>query len=476
MFKRVERVHFVGIGGAGMSGIAELLSNSGYKVTGSDIRMSPVTKRLKDLGIEVYLGHRASQVGPCHVVVTSSAIPPNNPEVRAAIAAKIPVIPRAMMLAELMRMKEGIAIAGTHGKTTTTAMVARVLAEGGLDPTFVIGGVLKRTKSSAQLGRGDFLVAEADESDGSFLHLSPALAIVTSIDRDHLDYYGTLSRLKEAFLEFINKVPFYGLALLCSDDPNIRDLLPQVEKRYLTYGLKGQAELTAREIKRTKRGLVEFGVIYHQKDLGRITLGLPGIHNVQNSLAAIGVGLELGIDFAHIRKALGDLRGVERRLESKGEKGSILVIDDYAHHPTEVRAVLATVKGRYPEKRLIGVFQPHRYTRTRDLLKDFATCFKGLDILILTKIYPAGEKPIPGVKTKNLLPLMARSKRPRVRYIASFGRIVKYLLKILEPNDLVLTLGAGDVHWVGEELLRKMKNEKENERRDSKESEGRGKV
>lgn len=460
MFKKVERIHFIGIGGAGMSGIAEVLFNLGYKVTGSDITESPVTKRLKDLGVKVYLGHRGSQVGPCHVVVTSSAIPPNNPEVRAAVTAKIPVIPRAMMLAELMRMKEGIAIAGTHGKTTTTAMVARVLAKGGLDPTFVIGGILNRTRSSAKLGRGDFLVAEADESDGSFLHLSPAIAVVTSIDKDHLDYYGSLKRLKETFLEFVNKVPFYGLAILCSDDPNIRDLLPRLEKRYLTYGLKGPAEIVARGIKRTKKGLVEFSVIYYGKNLGRITLGLPGIHNVSNSLAAIGVGLELGIDFANIREALKNLKGVERRLEIKGKKESILVIDDYAHHPTEVKAVLATVQGRYPERRLVGVFQPHRYTRTRDLLKDFATCFKRLDILILTKIYPAGEKPIPGVKTKNLLPLMAKRKRPRVRYIASLETIVKYLLKILEPNDLVLTLGAGDVYRVGEELLRKMKNAK----------------
>jgi UDP-N-acetylmuramate--alanine ligase len=460
MFKKVERIHFIGIGGAGMSGIAEVLFNLGYKITGSDIAKTPVTKRLKDLGIKVHLGHRGSQVGLCDVVVTSSAISPNNPEVRVAVAAKIPVIPRAVMLAELMRMKEGIAIAGTHGKTTTTAMVARVLAKGGLDPTFVIGGILNRTRSSAKLGKGDFLVAEADESDGSFLHLSPAMAIVTSIDEDHLDYYGSLLKLKKTFLEFINKVPFYGLAILCSDDPNIRDLLSQVEKRYLTYGLKGPAELVAKRIKRTKKGLVKFDVIYRQKNLGRITLGLPGIHNVQNSLAAIGVGLELGIDFAHIRKALKNLKGVERRLEIKGKKESILIIDDYAHHPTEVRAVLATIKGRYPEKRVIGIFQPHRYTRTRDLLKEFATCFKGLDILILTRIYPAGEKPIPGVKTKSLLPLMAKKKKPEVRYIASLNKIVKYLLGILEPNDLVLTLGAGDVYWVGEELLRKMKNAK----------------
>jgi UDP-N-acetylmuramate--alanine ligase len=459
MFKKVERIHFIGIGGAGMSGIAEVLFNLGYKVTGSDITESPITKRLRDLGIKVYLGHRGSQVGPCHVVVTSSAIPKDNPEVRAAVKAKMPVIPRAVMLAELMRMKEGIAIAGTHGKTTTTAMVARVLAKGGLDPTFVIGGILNRTRSSAKLGKGDFLVAEADESDGSFLHLSPAMAIVTSIDKDHLDYYGSLKRLKNTFLEFINKVPFYGLAILCSDDKNIQDLLPQVEKRYLTYGLKGPAELLAQRIKRTKKGLVEFDVIYRQKNLGRITLGLPGIHNVQNSLAAIGVGLELGINFANIKKALKDLKGVERRLEIKGEKRSILVIDDYAHHPTEIKAVLATVKGRYPERRLIGVFQPHRYTRTRDLLKDFAASFEGLDILILTRIYSAGEKPIPGVKTRNLLPLMAKKKRPRVRYIASLERIVEHLLKILAPNDLVLTLGAGDVHWVGEGLLKKLKTQ-----------------
>ncbi len=456
MFKKVERIHFIGIGGAGMSGIAELLFNLGYKVTGSDIAESPITKRLKDLGIKVYLGHRGFQVGSCDVVVISSAIPSNNSEVRAAVAAKIPVIKRAIMLAEIMRMKEGIAIAGTHGKTTTTAMVARVLAKGGLDPTFVIGGILNRTRSSARLGKGDFLVAEADESDGSFLHLSPAMAVVTSIDEDHLDYYGTLSRLKETFLEFINKVPFYGLAILCSDDPNIRALLPRVEKRCLTYGLKGPAELMARGIKREK-GIVTFEVVYRQKNLGRITLGLPGIHNVSNSLAAIGVGLELGIDFVHIRKALKNLKGVERRLEVKGKKKSILVIDDYAHHPTEIKVVLATIKGRYPKKRLIGVFQPHRYTRTRDLLKDFATCFKGLDILILTKIYPAGEKKIPGVKTENLLPLMAKRKRPEVRYITSLGTIVKYLLKILEPNDLVLTLGAGNVYGVGEELLRKLK-------------------
>jgi UDP-N-acetylmuramate--alanine ligase len=457
MFKKVEKIHFIGIGGAGMSGMAEVLFNLGYKVSGSDIASGPVVRRLRGLGIKVSLGHKGCQVGSCDVVVTSSAISTRNPEVKAALRTKIPVIPRAMMLAELMRMKEGIAIAGTHGKTTTTSMVVRVLVKAGLDPTFVIGGILNRTNSSAQLGKGDFLVAEADESDGSFLHLSPAIAIVTSIDKDHLDYYGTFGRLKETFLEFINKVPFYGLAILCSDDANVRSLLPQMKKRYLTYGLKASAELMAKGIKR-KKGIVSYEVIYRQKKLGRVNLGLPGIHNVSNSLAAIGVGLELGIDFRHIQEALRKLKGVQRRLEIKGQESSILVIDDYAHHPTEVRAVLATVKGRYPERRLIGVFQPHRYSRTKELLKDFATCFQGLDILMLTKIYPAGEKRIPGVKTEKLLPLMLQKKGPQVKYVASLKKIVAHLLTILEPNDVLLTLGAGNVHWAGEEILRVLKD------------------
>lgn len=431
-----------------MSGIAEVLLNLGYKVTGSDLKKTEVTDHLRKLGARIFIGHKSGNIGKANVVVTSTAVGRSNPEVVEAERNKIPVIPRIEMLAELARLKYAVTIAGTHGKTTTTSMAALVLEKGNLDPTVVIGGRLKNIRSGAKLGHGEFLVAEADESDGSFLKLSPAIAVVTNIDNDHLDYYGTLENIKTAFVKHINSVPFYGCAVLCLDDKNVLEILPQIKRRYQTYSLDGRGDFTARNIKALDSGS-SFNVLYKNKKLGNITLHVPGMHNILNSLAAIAVGVELSIPFPKIRKAISDFAGVGRRLEIKGNKKGIMIIDDYGHHPTEVRATLAAIKNNWPDRRLVVLFQPHRYSRTQYLHKEFGSAFSDADSIRLLEIYPAGETPIPGV-TSGLIYDAVKSTGKEVELFTN----EKSVLSELRSGDILLTLGAGDVWKAGEELLR----------------------
>jgi len=454
MFKRIRRIHFVGIGGAGMSGIAEVLHNMGYEVSGSDAKASEVTGRLEALGIRVFIGHRLEQVAGADVVVRSSAVGTDNPEVVEAKQRLTPVIPRAEMLAELMRLKYGVAVAGTHGKTTTTSMVASVLARGGLDPTMVIGGRLRSLGSNARLGRGDFLVAEADESDGSFLKLSPTIAVVTTIDEEHLDYYRDLEHIKETFLQFINKVPFYGSAVLCLDQENIQALLPRVEKRFVTYGLKGQADLMARDIT-LKAMRAEFTVLRQHEALGLLRLQVPGLHNVYNALAAVAVGLDLELPFPVIREGLEEFTGVDRRFQIKGTVRDILLVDDYGHHPAEIQATLAAAKAGF-DRRVVVLFQPHRYTRTQKLLREFFTAFYQADVLLVTEIYAAGEPAIPGVSGRRIAEGVARHGHRDVTFVPDKGELAAAVLPRLMAGDLVLTLGAGDIVRVGEEILERL--------------------
>ncbi len=389
MYNKTKHIHFVGIGGIGMSGIAELLLNLGYQVSGSDLHSSAITENLAALGGRIHVGHHGEWVTGADVVVTSSAINPQNPEVLAARAINIPVIQRAEMLAELMRLKKfGIAIAGSHGKTSTTSMVSWILARAGLDPTVVVGGKVDSLGGNAKLGAGEFLVAEADESDGSFLKLSPVLEVVTNIDLEHLDYYRDIDHIKSIFLEFIDKIPFYGAVVLCLDDPHVADILPRIQKRIITYGLTAQADVQAEQLS-AGQGRVRFQVKQHGIELGAIELAVPGRHNVYNSLAAVCIGLELAIPFAIIAGALAEYQGVQRRLQRKGEIDNILVMDDYGHHPTEIRATLEAVKQAWPERRLVVLFQPHRYSRTRGLYREFQTAFHLADILVMTDIYAA---------------------------------------------------------------------------------------
>lgn len=448
MFKRIQHIHFVGIGGSGMSGIAEVLLNLGYKVSGSDLKRTDVTEHLARLGARIAIGHSAKNITNAQVVVTSTAVGRANPEVRAAEKSKIPVIPRIEMLAELARLKYAITIAGTHGKTTTTSLASLVLETGGLDPTIVIGGRLKNLKSGAKLGKGEYLVAEADESDGSFLKLSPTITVVTNIDNDHLDYYGTIENIKAAFVTHINCVPFYGCAILCSDDANVREILPQVKRRSVTYGLLGKPDFTAAKIHTLDCGS-RFSVVHKGKRLGEITLRVPGTHNILNSLAAVAVGVELGIPFSDIAEALHDFAGVGRRLEIKGDKGGVLVMDDYGHHPTEIRATIAAVKQNWPKRRLIVLFQPHRYSRTAHLYQEFAPALAGADNVKLFPIYPAGEKPIEGISSQ----LIFHAMKGNGQSVEHFSDAA-VLARQLRPGDIVLTLGAGDVWKTGEEILR----------------------
>jgi UDP-N-acetylmuramate--alanine ligase len=454
MFYKVQQIHFVGIGGAGMSGIAEVLLNLGYRVTGSDLTRSDPVKRLEGLGGKIFIGHHASNIGSAQVVVCSSAVSPDNVEVQDALERRIPVIPRAEMLSELMRMKYSIAISGAHGKTTTTSLVATILAAGGLDPTAVIGGKFNRFGSHAKLGQGNFLVAEADESDGSFLKLTPTIAVVTSIDREHMDFYHHLDAIKEAFLAFLNKVPFYGLTIVCLDQEPIQALLPHLKKRYVTYGMTTQADLLASDV-RFHRQESEFTVRYLGRSLGRFMLPLPGLHNVYNALAGIAVGLELDVDLEAIRSSLSEFAGVERRFQWIGEKRDITIIDDYGHHPTEIKATLDAVRTGW-NRRLVVVFQPHRYSRTRDLMEEFSTAFYQADCLILTEIYPAGEKPIDGISAERLYEQIRQHGHRDVRYIAAFEDIIEALLTTVRPRDMVVTLGAGDIGKVGRILLEKL--------------------
>ncbi len=452
-FGKIKRIHFVGIGGIGMSGIAELLINLGYQVSGSDLKDTVVTRRLTSMGARVYCGHSAENVRGADVVVYSSAVKECNPEIQYAREKAIPVIPRAEMLAELMRLKYGVAIAGAHGKTTTTSMVASILTRGGLDPTVVIGGRLDIWGgSNAKLGEGDFLVAEADESDGSFLALSPTIVVVTNIDREHMDHYGDMDSLRETFVRFMNKVPFYGTCVICFDCEEIQGIVPQIRKRYLSYGLSSQADLRATNLTRADYGS-EFEVVFQNKSLGRVEVGMPGEHNVLNALAAIGVGLELGLDINVVREGLKDLGGLSRRLQVKGEYKGVLVLDDYGHHPTEIQATLNAARGCWPGRRVVVLFQPHRYTRTRDLYERFVVSFNEADALVVMPIYPAGEEPIKGVDARWLAKGIREHGHKDVTIVRGHEEALAKLREMVREGDMVITMGAGDVYKVGERLL-----------------------
>jgi len=454
MYRKEKHIHFVGIGGIGMSGIAELLLNLGYPISGSDLQESEITRRLQALGGIIHIGHDKAWVAGADVVVTSSAVGTDNPEVQEALDAHIPVIPRAEMLAELMRLsKFGIAIAGSHGKTTTTSMVGWLLAQARLDPTVVIGGKVDCLGgSNAKLGAGDFLVAEADESDGSFLKLAPVLEVVTNIDFEHLDFYSSIDEIKSLFVEFIDKIPFYGAAILCLDDPNVAAILPEIKKRILTYGLTSQANIYARNI--TTNGLTScFEVCRDNEILGEISLSLAGVHNIYNALATVTVGLELDIPFAVIAAALQSFSGVHRRLQIKGERKKITVVDDYGHHPTEIRATISALRDAWPKRRVVVLFQPHRYSRTKFLAEDFYTAFHEADVLLLTEIYGAGETPLPGVTAEALLEGIKKHGHRHAFFESSFDRLIESALDMLNPGDVVLTLGAGNIWQAGESLL-----------------------
>jgi UDP-N-acetylmuramate--alanine ligase len=456
VYGKIDRIHFVGIGGIGMSGIAEVLLNLGYKVSGSDLRASDITERLTSLGGEIFFGHARENVAHADVVVISSAVHDDNPEVIEARERLIPVIPRAEMLAELMRMKYGIAVAGTHGKTTTTSMVATLLSKGGIDPTIVIGGRLNSIGTNARLGQGQFLVAEADESDGSFLLLSPTIALVTNIDADHLDFYSGIEEIKDTFVEFINKIPFYGLAVLCLDNVNVADILPRVKKRFTSYGLSAQADFRATDVKLS--GFSTSFVAHHKGvRLGEISFNMPGAHNVLNALGAIAIAMELDIPFETIREGFASFGGVGRRFQLKGEVNGIMVIDDYGHHPTEVRATLGGAKAGWGDRRLVVVFQPHRFSRTKELFEEFVQAFHDADVLILTDIYPAGEAPIEGVTAESLATRIRRHGQRDVTWISDRDLLCDHLERVLQPGDILLTLGAGNAWQIGETMLQRMK-------------------
>ncbi len=453
MRRKVKAIHFVGIGGIGMSGIAEVLLNLGYTVTGSDLQETDITQRLAGLGARIASGHEAAHLGAADVVVTSTAVKVDNPEVREAHRRNIPVIPRAEMLAELLKMKLSVAVSGSHGKTTTTSMIATVLASGGLDPTMVIGGKLASIGSNAKIGDGEVIVAEADESDGSFLKLSPQLAVITNVDLEHLDYYRDLEEISEAFLKFANIVPFYGAAIVCYDDKNIQALLPRIKRRFITYGLQSGADYRASGIVSAGWGS-RFSVSFRGEDLGDVSLNVPGLFNIYNSLAAIAAARELDMTFPAIREGLQRFVGVHRRLEVKGKIKGITVLDDYGHHPTEIRATLAAVRQAWGEKPIV-VFQPHRYTRTKALFQEFLTAFADAETLLVTDIYPAGEEALPGVNAAALCTEIGKAGQAKVLYLSNFEDIVTYLLENARPGDNIVTLGAGSVWKVGEAFLQK---------------------
>ncbi|NJC89258.1 MAG: UDP-N-acetylmuramate--L-alanine ligase [Desulfuromonas sp.] len=455
MFGKIRKIHFIGIGGIGMSGIAEVLLNLGYQVSGSDLKESDITRRLAALGGTITYGHRKENLTEVDVVVTSTAVRADNPEVLEAHRRLIPVIPRAEMLAELMRMKYGIAIAGTHGKTTTTSMVATILTHGGIDPTVVIGGRLALFESTAKLGQGSYLVAEADESDGSFLKLSPTIAVVTNIDADHLDYYRDLDQIRDTFIDFINKVPFYGLAVLCLDDPNIQALIPLVRKRMTTYGINSQADFSASAIEHVA-DRTAFTVHYRGKTLGRLGFRMPGRHNVLNALAAVSVGMELDLPFAAIADGFKDFGGVGRRFQGMCEVNDIMEVDDFGHHPAEIKATLAAARAGW-QKRVVTVFQPHRYSRTKALFDEFLTAFYQADHLVVMDVYAAGEDPIPGVAASDLAKGISGHGHRSCVYAADRPAVLAHLRETVQPGDMVITLGAGNVWQVGEEFLAGLK-------------------
>ena len=461
MARRCRRIHFVGIGGIGMSGIAEVLKNLGYDVQGSDLKASDVTRRLGALGVEVHEGHDPKQLGVSDVVVVSSAVAESNPEVKEARRRKIPVIRRAEMLAELMRLKYGIAVGGTHGKTTTTSLVAAILTHAGLDPTVVVGGKVNKLGATAKLGQGPYLVAEADESDGSFLHLSPTIAVVTNIDPEHLDHYeGGLDEIREAFVTFVNRIPFYGLAVLCIDHPEVQAVLPTVEKRYVTYGLSAQADLMARHL-RFEGPTTTFEVMRRGDSLGDFQLKMLGHHNVSNALAALAVAEELGVEPDAAREALADFDGVERRFSVRGEIGGVMVVDDYGHHPAEIRATLRGVRQAYPDRRVLAVFQPHRYSRTKLLAADFASAFNDADVVLLTPLYAAGEAPIEGVDSAMLADVIRRHGHHDVGLADGIDDAVERTRGVVRPDDVVLAFGAGDIGQFGRRLVEMLSAERE---------------
>lgn len=454
-FRKIKKIHFVGIGGTGMCGLAEVLWNSGYLVTGSDQKLTEVTDRLTKLGIKVYPGHHGEHIKDTDVVVISSAVRNGNPEVLAAKERKIPVIRRAEMLGELMRMKFGIGIAGTHGKTTTTSMIGEVLTRGRLDPTIVVGGRVINFESNAKLGSGEYLIAEADEFDRSFLKLSPTIAVLTTLEAEHLDYYKDIQEIKTAFLEFVDKVPFYGSVILCLDEESLQSLLPHIEKPILTYGLLPQADLFAYDLSFSENKS-QFKVKYKNKELGKLCLQVPGVHNVKNSLAAIGVGLEIDISLEDIFLALTNFKGVNRRFEIKGIVKDIMVVDDYAHHPTEILACLKAARDGW-KRRIIAVFQPHLYSRTKDFHKDFGRSFFNSDTLVVTDVYPAREDPIPKVSGELISSAAKEYGHKEVHYLASKERIVPFLLKIAKENDMVVFMGAGDISKFSDQLILELK-------------------
>jgi len=461
--RRIHCIHFVGIGGAGMGGIAEVLLNLGYQVQGSDLRHNAVTRQLERLGATVHLGHAASNVDGADVVVASTAVPADNPELAAAREQRVPVVQRAEMLAELMRFRQGIAVAGTHGKTTTTSLLASVLAAGGLDPTFVIGGQLKSAGSNARLGAGRYLVAEADESDASFLHLQPVIAIVTNIDLDHMGTYGgDFARLRQAFVEFLHNLPFWGLAVLCIDDANVRDILPAVSRPVTSYGLSEDADLRAANIRR-EGFRTSFDVLREGLPPLPVTLNLPGAHNVLNTLAVIAVASELGVPDAAIQSALAGFQGIGRRLERIGEVAvddvRVEIVDDYGHHPTEVAATLEAIRQGWPDRRLVLAFQPHRYTRTHDLLDDFAQVLSEADVLLVTEVYPAGEAPIANADGRAVCRAVRSRGRVEPVFVEDVHALAESLRGLLEDGDLVVTMGAGSIGAVAHELPARLRGE-----------------
>jgi UDP-N-acetylmuramate--alanine ligase len=462
MFAKIQRIHFVGIGGIGMSGIAEVLLTLGYKVSGSDLRGSSVTERLAELGAIIFIGHQAENITGAEVVVTSSAISRANPEVAAAHAQHIPVIPRAEMLAELMRLKYGIAIAGMHGKTTTTSMVAAVLAAGGLDPTVVVGGRVDALGSNARLGKSQYLVAEADESDRSFLKLSPILAVVTNIDREHMDCYRDMADVEQAFIDFVDRVPFYGIVLLCNDDERLRGFLPRLARRAITYGTCQDSDFRILRSKTqcsSTRHYSHFEVEYKGSSLGDFHLQVPGQHNVLNATAAVAVGVGLDIKVEDIRVGLENFAGVDRRFQLKGRVGGVSVIDDYGHHPTEIRATLAAAR-QCRFNRVHVVFQPHRYTRTRDLLDQFGTAFDNADSVVVLDIYPASEPPIAGITGEKVAEAVRNLGGKDARYVSSFEEAARSVASLAESGDMILTLGAGNVSQLGPQIVEQLKARK----------------
>ena len=458
MYRRIKRIHFVGVGGIGMCGLAELLANQGYEVTGSDLREGPTVERLRTLDIPVILGHAEANIGSADVVVYSSAVRAGNPELQEAERRKIPVIPRAEMLAELMRLKEGIAVAGSHGKTTTTSLIAHVLHAAGLDPTAIIGGRVRAAGSApttARLGNSDLLVAEADESDGSFLRLAPVIAVVTNVDPEHLDHYGSYEALQDAFAAFVNRVPFWGAAVLCLDHPGVQSLLPRATRRIITYGTASQADLVATDVARDGTGM-RFSVRRREELLGEVQLRMPGQHNVLNALATLAVAMEFDVPFGLAAEALAEFLGIERRFETVGEEHGIRVVDDYGHHPAEIRATLAAARALH-DGRLVVAFQPHRYTRTRDLWEDFTRAFNDADLLIVTEIYAAGEDKMPGVEAARLVESLRAHGHRDVQFVADLDGVLEQLAERAEPGDLVLTLGAGSVSSLGARLLARLR-------------------